>query len=107
MIFFFSCTKTEIIEVGNATVPIVRGVDSEEGGGAGVTAAPLDDIQDKGQHRSLVTVTFEELSFQVNFWGTETSVTGGDVELAVHESASTQGEDGDRGSTRGERLQPA
>ena len=82
----------------------------EEAGSSRVTAAPqhgVQDVRDEGQHSSLVTVTFEELSFlQINSWGIETSVID-HIGFAGRESVSTQKEDGDRCSTRGERLQPA
>lgn len=97
----FSPIKPEITEDGNATVPIVEGVDGEEGGDLGVASAH----QDNTAVRHRVTVVVEELSSHQHFFGDDMSITV--IASAAHESASTTQQDRGEDNTHGERLQPS
>ena len=92
------CTKTDLIQDGNATVPIGGMGDEDEEDSAAV--ALQDDVEDESAVRHRVLATMQELSAHFNFWGTRTRITGD--ALSIYESAwSIQGEDYD--SFRGER----
>lgn len=91
-------TKPDIIQDSNATVPIiVGGVGNEEGRDSGVTSVLQDD---EGVVRHRITVTMEELTTHQHFFGEEQSVMV--IASDARESASkTQADDDD--STHGKR----
>lgn len=95
-------TKPIIIEDGNATLPIiVGGVDGEEGRDLGVVSVPQNEVV--VQHNR-ITVTLEDIASHEYFFGEEQSVTV--TASSAHESASATRAD-DEDTTRGKRLQPA
>lgn len=95
-------TKPIIIEDGNATLPIiVGGVDGEDGRYLGVASAPQNEVV--VQHNG-ITVTLEDMASHEYFFGEEQGVKV--TASSAHESASaTQADEED--STHGKILQPA
>lgn len=90
-------TQSEISEDGNATVPIVGGVDGEDGGDSGVASAHQNETV--VQH--CTTATLEELTPHELVFGEELSATV--ISFAAHASASTT-QEWDDDDTNGERL---